>query len=128
MAYMKLGTYTFPRNPSYDSPPDLLTPEKYSASVQTYSSIAYFSWGLGVAGKELSLDWGYLPDSQYQAFQTILEADVPVVFDPKDGTMKTYLVEVTGLKGRVHAKLGEGSTGVWRKDVSLSLLVLGVVA
>ena len=43
MSQMVLGSYTFEKNPTSVS--DLMTEQRHTAAVQTYSSIAFFSWG-----------------------------------------------------------------------------------
>lgn len=128
MARMILGGYTFVRNPSIYAPPHLMTPVKTIASVDTYDSIAVFSWGVSIVGKKLTFTWRYLPDSQYQALRSLFVADTSTVFDPQDGSGSTYNVELTALDGRYHYKLNSGGGDVWRSDVSLDLLILSEVA
>jgi len=129
MANMSLGSYEFARNPSIYAQPELVAKQRHSASVETYSSLAFFSWGLSVAGKTITLEWQYLPDSQYSSLRAILEADDAVVFDPQDGSNKTYTVEVLSVTGKYHYKLAATSTteDVWRKDVAVELLILAEV-
>lgn len=125
---MKLGSYEFVRNPSIYGSPKLMTPIKRIATVDTYNSVAVFSWGVSVVGKKIDLNWEYLPESQYQELLTLYMADAPTVFDPNDGSGKTYNVELLALDGRYHYKL-QGSPGedVWRSKVTLELLVLSEV-
>lgn len=125
---MSLGAYTFERNPSIYSAPDLMTPIRRVASVETYESIAVFSWGVSIIGKEISLKWEYLPDSQYNAMMALYIADTAVVFDPQQGDGKTYNVELMGMSGAYHYKLNSGDDeDVWRSKISLDLLVISEV-
>lgn len=129
MARMKLGSYTFGLNPSIYTPPYLMTPTRHVAAVKTYDSIAVFSWGSSITGKTIRLEWNYLPDSQYQEFQTMLLADTSLVFDPDDGSGKTFTCEIMNLEGRYHYKLkGAAGEDVWRSRVVLELLILSEVS
>ncbi len=121
MSRMVLGSYTFEDNPTAVG--DLMTPERKSAAVETYSSLAFFSWGASIVGKELELTWTQTSTDQYSELQTLLEADAPVVLNPQDGEGKTYNVEVTALHGEYWLYL----SGTYRQNVTLSLLVLSEV-
>jgi hypothetical protein len=122
MAKMVLGSYTFEDNPTSVS--DLMTLERKSAFVPTYSAGAFFSWGSSIVGKELELTWTQTSTDQYGELQTLLEADAAVVFNPQDGEGKTYNVEVTALHGEYWLYL----SGTYRQNVTLSLLVLSEVS
>jgi hypothetical protein len=122
MAKMVLGSYTFEDNPTAVS--DLMTPERKSAAVETYSSLAFFSWGASIVGKELELRWTQTSTAQYESMQALLEADAAVVLNPQDGEGKTYNVEVTALHGEYWLYL----SGDYRQNVTLSLLVLSEVS
>lgn len=125
---MTLGSYTFERNPSIYSQPQLVAPVRRVAAVETYDSIAVFSWGASVTGSTINLDWAYLPDSQYQSLLALLVAGTAVVFDPMDGSDKTYNVEVMKCTGKYHYRLlGTGAEDVWRSQIKVELLILGEV-
>jgi hypothetical protein len=116
MQKMSLGSYTFDRNPvQFDVPKKI----KYSANVSTYSGESYFSWGTGIAGQRITLEWDWMTSTAFDQFQSILEEDAQKVWDPKSGS--TYNVEVLSLDGKyVESSLLDAP---WRRDVKLSLLI-----
>ena len=77
---MKLGGYTFDWNPDTFTLPQ---PEKSTGKVKTYSSVAFFSWGLSLLGKEISLEWDWMGVDQYERLRSLFEANAPVVWDPE---------------------------------------------
>lgn len=120
MANMSLGGQVFEINPTSLS--DSVDPERYSASVQTYSSVAFFSWGLTLVGKKIDLTWEFMPNTQYEALLALYAGDTAVAFAPQDG--KVYQVEMTSLHGTFNVLLEGTGTWAWRKAVTLSLLFL----
>jgi hypothetical protein len=118
---MVLGSYTFEKNPS-EVP--VVTDRRHAASVKTYSSVAFFSWGADIIGARVTLSWRYMPAAQYTALAGLLAADDTVVLDPQDGTSNTYNVEVLNLAGAYYINM---ATGV-RKNVTLDLLILSEVS
>jgi hypothetical protein len=121
MPNMALGTYTFTSNPSEMS---VITPMRHTASVKTYSSVAFFSWGTDIVGVTLSLHFNFMTVAQYDSLLALLEADAQLVFDPQDGSGSTYNVEMVNLQGDYFIYLGTG----YRQNVVLDLLVLSEVA
>jgi hypothetical protein len=117
MSKMVLGAYTFAHNPSDMG---LITPERRTAAVETYTSLAFFSWGADLVGKGLALYWPRMTVAQYDELQTLLAADATLVFTPQDGSAKSFNVELLRLDGRFHILLSEG----YRKEVTLDLLIL----
>ena len=77
---MKLGAYTFDWNPDVFTLPQA---EKSLGKVKTYSSIAFFSWGLSLAGKEISIEWDWMGVDQYERLRSLFEANASVVWDPE---------------------------------------------
>jgi hypothetical protein len=123
MARMSLGAYTLLQNPIEAG---VIEKDKSCASVLTYTSVGYFSWGTSIIGKQVILGWNYMRSDQYASLQTLYEADVPVVFNPQDGRSRTYNVEITNLSGNYFEKLTTPSS-VFRKDARLTLLILSQV-
>lgn len=121
---MTLGTLTFTRNPSDMT---VLTPERASATVKTYTSVAFFSWGVSIVGKEIELVWSYMPIAMYNDLAEIFAAAAGVVFDPDDDNSTTYNVEVTGLDGKYLLTHSVTDGAGNRKDVRLRLLILSEV-
>jgi len=77
---MKLGDYTFGWNPDRFTLPHA---EKSAGKVQTYSSVAFFSWGVSPIGKEISIEWDWMSVDQYERLRTLFEANAAVVWDPE---------------------------------------------
>lgn len=116
---MSLGNYTFARNPNRCG---LLTPVRHTASVQTYGGVAFFSWGLMTVGKQIRLDWDLCENAQFDSMRSIYLADASVLWNPKDGSGKSYSVEVTACDGQLFMYLKAKSH--WVKNVFLDLLIL----
>ena len=117
---MQLGATTFTQNPGKMTLPQQ---HKSSAVVKTYSGAAYFSWGTLLVGQVVELTWEVCPLTQYNAIQTMNEADASVSFAPGNGT--TYTVEIMSLKGEYF--LDQTATAEYRQNVTLQLLILGTV-
>ena len=123
MANCSLGTYTFEKQPSGMT---FIQKDREVAHQKTYSSVALFSWGASYIGKVIEVSWNYITTSQYASLVSIYVADVPVVFDPQDGTSKTYNVEVLSLDCEYHIQLAN-NTGNHRKNVKMQLLIMSEV-
>lgn len=81
---MRLDNYTF------DFKPDKWTiprPQKFAATVKTYSGLAFFSWGLSIIGLELLLEWELLSQLQFTKLDEIFAADETVLFEPCAGRL-----------------------------------------
>jgi hypothetical protein len=116
MTKMTLGAYTFWRNPTR-----FTIPKQYKsyATVDTYSAVQFFSWGMFTAGQEILLEWEWMDSSAFASLQDLLDDDTQKTWDPKTGT--TYTVEVLSLDGRyVESALIDAD---WRQDVKLKLLI-----
>ncbi len=123
MSNMVLGTHTFVKQPSAMT---LIQKDRIVASIQTYTSVALFSWGASIVGKVIELVWPFMTTSEYTSFQTIYEADAQVVFDPKDDSSKTYNVEVLSLDAEYFINLSDTS-GHLRRSVKMKLLIMSEV-
>ena len=116
MDAMTLGSYTFWRNPDQFTIP---RQQKYASVIPTYGGVAYFSWGLFLAGQKVLLEWDVMTKAMWDELQTILENDTGVVWDPQTGT--AYNVEVLQLEGKyVFKSLLDGA---YRREVKLTLLI-----
>jgi|LGOV01.1.fsa_nt_gb hypothetical protein len=125
MANMSLGGTTFASNPSKINP--VIGPERKVAKVATYSSVAFFSWGASIVGRVITLSWELMPTAQYAALQTLYAADAAVVWDPQDGSGKTYNVEILDLTGDYFVMLADAADN-HRQNVTLPLLILSEVS
>jgi hypothetical protein len=81
---MKLNSYTFTYEPDRWTPPRAA---KSSSFVQTYSSAAFFSWGLSLVGEKILLEWDRLDLAQFDALDDILALDTVVVWEPCIGRL-----------------------------------------
>ncbi len=123
MPNVSIGSVTLRHNPSRMT---LVRPEKHSAAKETYSSVAYFSWGTSIVGKEIDLEWSYMESDEFDDLDDLFKADSPVVFNPQDGSGKTYNVEITQLDGEYFRTL-DFSAGHFRQNIKMTLLVLSEV-
>lgn len=125
MANMSLDGYTFEVNPSDDLTP--IEPDRITAHVITYGSVGFFSWGATIVGKIIEIPFTYMPADMYSILKTKEGNDVTVVFDPQDGTGKTYNVEILSVYGPYClGKLGYASTTL-RKNVKMRILIMSEV-
>lgn len=121
---MSLGPYTFEVNPADLA--GMFTKERKSAHVQTYSSVAFFSWGVSVIGKIVALEWEYMPRTMFDSLQALVEADDTLVLNPDLESGKLYNVEIVSLNGKYYQTQGSLVDGgvAYRKDVKLELLIM----
>jgi len=118
MAKMVIGSYTMEDNPSEVS--DLMTPVRHTAAVKTYTSIAFFSWGSSMKGKEITLRWLGMTTEQYDIHEAQLVNDVSLAFNPQDGSSQTFTVEMRRLSGGMHMT----TDGTHRVNVEMDLLFI----
>ena len=81
---MRLDSYTF------DFKPDKWTiprPQKFAATVKTYSGFGFFSWGLSIVGMELLLEWELLSQLQFTKLDEKLVLDTTLLFEPCAGRL-----------------------------------------
>ncbi len=121
---MILGTYTFDWLPTTMT---MVKPDKYCADVLTYESVSFFSWGMAIVGKKITLKWNYMSVDQYESLHALYAADEQVVFNPDDGSGETYNVEITNLQGEYHVYPDVDASGIYRKNVGLELLIMSEV-
>ena len=124
MSNMVLGGYTFADHPSDID--GMMVKQKSCAEVQTYSSVAFFSWGVSLVGKIIEMSWDYMTCDQYDSLKTLFEADAAVVFDPQDGSTKTYNVQIKDLTGKYNLMLTHDDSD-YRKNVKLQILIMSEV-
>jgi hypothetical protein len=124
MAYMTIGAIPLTINPKWDKE---LKKRKVSSSVNTYESVAYFSQGVRYDGVEINLSWDYMPLALYNALNTLFEADAALVFDPQDGSGKTFNIEIVTFDGVYYLKNNVSNTFIYRKDVKMKILILNEI-
>ena len=125
MSNMSLGGYTFDSNPSDIN--EIMIPIKRCASIETYTSAAFFSWGASLVGKKITFSWNYMTCDMFDSLNTLYQADASVVFNPQDGSSKTWNVEIISLTGKYHLGLTHDDND-WRSSVKMELLILSEVS
>jgi len=119
MANISIGGVTPADNPTSMT---LVRPDKKNAVVETYSSVAYFSWGASIVGKIIELVWDFMSTSNFTSLDALFTADAVVVFNPQTGT--TYNVNILSLDGEYFL----GVQDDLRKNVKMQLLIMSQVA
>lgn len=120
---MILGDYTFETNPEDSF--EIIKSEKSSAKLDTYTGVAFFSWGMILAGTVILLKWNAMSTAMFDELDNIYQADASTTFVPSnDSQGDSYDVEIMSLKGKYHMEL----EGTYRKDVELELLITGITA
>lgn len=77
---MKLGTYTFRWVPDKFTIPKA---DKINSFVITYSNVAYFTWGMSIIGKVITLEWKWMSAEQFLRLQDIADDDEQKVWYPE---------------------------------------------
>ena len=124
MPNMILGGYTFATNPS--AAHGVAEKVRHPSKLDTYPGVAIFPWGVGIVGREVVLKWEIMPSTQFDQLQTLLESDAALVFDPQDGTGRTFNVELMDLAGTYHVLIESGAN-CYRSDASLTMLILSEI-
>jgi len=120
MADMVLGAETITRAPNRIN--RVIEARREVASVKTFTSVAVFSWGAALVGEVIIMDWDYMPCPLFDTLQSLYVADNEVLFNPEDGTERTFQVEIMGFDGLYH-QARASTVGGWRKTVHLELLI-----
>lgn len=124
MAKVVIGTRTLTLDPQRMT---MLRADKSCAHKQTYTSVAFFSWGTSIVGKEILLEWPVMSVADFDALDSIFIADVAFNFTPSDGGGHTYSVNMTSFNGEYF--LGRTSAApTTRKNVRMTLLIMSVVS
>ena len=124
MANMSLDAYTFDFNPM--DPLQLIRKKRAVAAKKTYSAAVTFSFPATIAGQKRKLNWKYMPTSMFATLDTKYTAGGSYVFDPQDGSSKTYNVEIMDFDGEYHLDL-EDTAGNYYKNVVMELYFLSEV-
>lgn len=118
-----LGGHTFTRGPGSMTS---LTKDRDNAYVKTYSSVAHFSWGPTIIGKEIDMTWNAMNADEFTILQGLYEADAPVVLVPNDGLGISYNVQMLSLNSTYYKGRTTGASSL-RIDIELKLLILSQV-
>lgn len=124
MAKVVIGTRTLTRDPQRMT---MLRADKSCAHKQTYTSVAFFSWGTSIIGKEVLLEWPVMDADEFAALDTIFIADAAFNFTPSDGGGHVYSVNMTSFGGEYF--LGRTTAApTTRKNINMTLLIMSVVS
>ena len=124
MAKVVIGTRTLTRDPQRMT---MVRADKFNASKLTYTSVAYFTWGTSIVGKEILLEWPVMDADEFAALDAIFIADVAFNFTPSDGSSHVYSVNMTSLNGEYFRGRTLAATTT-RKNVRMVLLIISVVS
>lgn len=107
---MKLGDYTFYWPPNKYTVPK---PDKFNSHVLTYSSVAFFSWGVDIVGKVIDLEWKWMSYEQFRQLQKLLEDDEQKTWDPEapDRIWYKNAVNHPFVTGKIITGLTSSATG-----------------
>lgn len=124
MGLISIGTFTPEMNPGQMT---VIRAEKKVSVVETYSSVAYFSWGTSIVGKVIEMTWNWMSGDKFNALDVLYAADAVVVFDPNDTRGLTFNVNILSLDGEYLMGGGGVSSTAIRTNVRLQLLIMSQV-
>lgn len=76
---MILGSYTFEHDPDRWTPPRA---KISNAVLETYSSVAYFSWGATIIGLQILMEWDKMTCDQFNRLDLLYQADASITWAP----------------------------------------------
>ncbi len=119
-------TYEFILLPKYITP---IRPEKRCADVETYTSAAFFSWGVSIIGKPITLLWNAMPAAMFAALDAFYAGDKSLVWNPTlaGEVVTTYNVEMKKLDGDyLFGGYDTVAATSWRENVDMVLKIMSV--
>jgi hypothetical protein len=119
MANMSIGGHTLLSNPSEMT---VLVKDKIAAEILTYSSVAFFDWGRAWPGKPITMKWDYLPATEFDTLDGLLDTVGDMLFDPQDGKTKTYDVWLKRMNGEYYLDPSSNAE-VFRRNVELVMVI-----
>lgn len=122
MANMTLGTVTITRAPNRIN--RVISKKVLKSSLKTYGGVVAFSWGAVLVGEPFILEWEYMGCTLFDALQALYVLDKEELFDPQDGTARTFQVEIMDFEGQYY-QVRASAAGAWRRNVRLELLITG---
>jgi hypothetical protein len=121
---MAFGDYDCPYYPTQFTIP---RPGRSNSSVQTYTSVAHFSWGFFIAGKTIEINWNYMPSEIFDALDAIFQDNEEIVWDPDIPELSTtYNVQILNFSGEYFESV-KSDAEIWRQNCRMSLLIISEV-
>ena len=124
MAAVVIGTRTLTRDPQRMT---MLRADKSCAHKLTYTSVAVFSWGTSIIGKEILLEWPAMDVAEFAALDAIFIADAAFNFTPSDGGGHVYSANMTSFDGE-YFRGRTSASPTTRKNVRMTLLIMSIVS
>lgn len=104
---------------------------KSCAAKQTYTSVAFFSWGVSIIGKPIFLSWNAMPATMWKQLDTFYANDAPLIWDPTLTLVPAstlYNVEMIDLDGDyLLGGYDDTLDSSYRGDAVMTLLILSEV-
>jgi hypothetical protein len=118
---MILGSYEFEWFPDRWTMPKT---DKFTSHVRTWSSVAFFSFGNTVIGKEILLEWDWMSEEMFAALDAVVQSDEQVIWVPGDGDAYNVEIISPGLEGTYFETTAYNFA--YRQNVKLHLLIMSV--
>jgi len=119
---MILGSYAFEWLPDRWTIPDA---ERVIGEVKTYNSSVVFDFGVSLSGKQIVMEWDWMPAAQFDAMDLIFQADEPISWVLEKGVVGSILVDLISLTGDLFEVIGYDEAFPYREKVKATLLILG---
>lgn len=103
----------------------MISKDRACVAVETYTSVAFFSWGTSIVGKVIDFTWNAMPGDMWYKLETFYEGDKNMTWTP-DNT-HTYDVEMLVLNGSYYIGYIDVDSAALRIDVTMSLLILSML-
>jgi hypothetical protein len=117
---MVLNDYTFTWFPDRWTIPKA---DKFSGKTLTWESAGFFSFGTSIIGKEIILEWDWMPHDQFDELNNIVLLDTQVLW-ATGFYGEAFNVEVVGLDGEYFETTAYNFE--YRRNVKLTLMIMSV--
>lgn len=116
---MILGTYEFYWEPTKATKPDYCREIAY---VTTFTSVAFYDFGLRIIGQEILLEWDWMPISQYEALRAMFLSGENQSWYPGDGS--AYTVKIIDLQPNFFKDLAFDTDFDYLEKVKLCMVIV----
>jgi hypothetical protein len=124
MGTMQFDVLTLTTDPNEVDP--IVKPKRSYAIKETYTDVAFFSWGSSYVGNRHTLKWNAMSATQYDAIQALIDADVAVTWTLNSTLGESYTVQLLEIRGEYIHSFGTTFFGgtAYRKNCELDLIIL----